>query len=154
MFSFYASAKFKNIACIVNHHYQVFHVPQRFYSVNKSCSIIFQLHTIPDYVSIVYRLTVDTALGKINWCQTGLGNTQGVLVLCIPRSSADIFTHIYWKNIWEPCGDLVIMESVWFWKRYLIFKGDGTNVLSFLNPRQYTVVAINPNTSDLHTQER
>jgi len=43
--------------------------------------------------------------GRINWCQTWLGNTQGVrfsqLALCIPRSSADIFTHIYWKNIWE-----------------------------------------------------
>ena len=35
--------------------------------------------------------------GKIDWCQTWLGNTQGVrfsqLALCIPRSSADIFTH-------------------------------------------------------------
>jgi len=35
--------------------------------------------------------------GEINWCQTWLGNTQGVrfsqLALCIPRSSADIFTH-------------------------------------------------------------
>jgi len=53
--------------------------------------------------------------GKINWCQTWLGNTQGVrfsqLALCILRSSADIFTHLYWKNIWEPHGDRVIMES-------------------------------------------
>ena len=35
--------------------------------------------------------------GEINWCQTWLGNTQGVrfsqLASCIPRSSADIFTH-------------------------------------------------------------
>jgi len=31
----------KDIANIVNHHYPVFHVPWRFYSVNKSCSIIF-----------------------------------------------------------------------------------------------------------------
>jgi len=34
---------------------------------------------------------------EINWCQTWLGNTQGVrfsqLALCKPRSSADIFTH-------------------------------------------------------------
>jgi len=30
-----------HIACIVNHHYDVFHVPWRFYSVNKSCSIVF-----------------------------------------------------------------------------------------------------------------
>jgi len=50
---------------------------------------------------------------KINWCQTWLGNTQGVwfsqLALCIPQSSADIFTHtLYWKNIWEPRGDRVI----------------------------------------------
>ena len=46
-----------HIACIVNHHYHVFHVPRRFYSVNKSCSIVFSLHMIPDYVSIVYRVT-------------------------------------------------------------------------------------------------
>jgi len=36
--------------------------------------------------------------GKINWCQTWLGNTQGVrfshLALCILRLSADIFKHI------------------------------------------------------------
>jgi len=35
--------------------------------------------------------------GKINWCQTWLGNTQGVrfsqLALCILQSSAYIFTH-------------------------------------------------------------
>ena len=44
---FCANAKFKDIACIVNHHYHIFHVPRRFYSVNKSCSTIFQLHMIP-----------------------------------------------------------------------------------------------------------
>ena len=53
-----------------------------------------------------------TPRGKINWCQTWLGNTQGVrfsqLALCIPLSSADIYTG---KNIWEPRGDRVIMES-------------------------------------------
>ena len=54
VFSFCANAKFKDIACIVNHHYHVSHVPRRFYSVNKSCPIVFQLHMIPDYVSIVY----------------------------------------------------------------------------------------------------
>ena len=30
VFSFCADAKFKDIACIVNHHYHVFHVLQRF----------------------------------------------------------------------------------------------------------------------------
>ena len=54
VFSFCANAKFKDIACIVNHHYHVFHVPRRFYSVNKSCLTVFQLHMIPDYISIVY----------------------------------------------------------------------------------------------------
>ena len=54
VFSFCANAKFKVIACIVNHHYHVFLVPQQFYSVNKSCSIVYQLHMITDYVSIVY----------------------------------------------------------------------------------------------------
>ena len=53
---------------------------------------------IPDCVRLVYRVTIDTATGKINGCQTWQGNTPGVrisqIVLCIPRSSADIFTHI------------------------------------------------------------
>ena len=44
VFSFCANAKFKDITCIINHHYQVFQVLRRFYSVNKSCSIVFQLH--------------------------------------------------------------------------------------------------------------
>ena len=54
VFSFCANAKFKDIACIGNHHDHVFHVPWQFYSVNKSCSILFQLHMITDYISIVY----------------------------------------------------------------------------------------------------
>ena len=33
------------------------------------------------------------------------------LALCIPRSSSDISTHLYWRNIWEPRGNRVIMES-------------------------------------------
>jgi len=37
VFSVCANAKFKDIACIVNHHYHIFHVPRQFYSVNKSC---------------------------------------------------------------------------------------------------------------------
>ena len=41
VFSFCAKAKFKDITCIVYHHYHVFHVPRPFYSVNKSCSIVF-----------------------------------------------------------------------------------------------------------------
>jgi len=52
--SFCANAKFKDIACIVIHHYHVFHVPRQFYIVNNSCSIVFQLHMIPDYASILY----------------------------------------------------------------------------------------------------
>ena len=35
MFSFCDNAKFKDIACIVNHHYHLFHVPRRFYSVKQ-----------------------------------------------------------------------------------------------------------------------
>ena len=57
VFSFCANAKFKDIACIVSHHYHVFHVPRWFYSVNKSCSTVFQLHMISDYINIVYRMT-------------------------------------------------------------------------------------------------
>ena len=59
--------------------------------------------------------------GEINWCQTWLGNTQGVrfsqLALCIPRSSADIFTHSilekYLGDAPKPHynGVRVIMES-------------------------------------------
>jgi len=41
--------------------------------------------------------------GKIDWCQTWLGNTQGVrfsqLALCIPQSSADNFTHSILEKI-------------------------------------------------------
>ena len=40
VFSFCA----KDITCIINHHYPVFHVLRRFYSVNKRCSIVSQLH--------------------------------------------------------------------------------------------------------------
>ena len=48
--------------------------------------------------------------GKTNWCQTWLGNTQGVrfsqLALYIPRSSADIFTDSimekYLGATWRP----------------------------------------------------
>ena len=37
VFSVCANAKFKDIACIFNHHYLIFHVPRQFNSVNKSC---------------------------------------------------------------------------------------------------------------------
>ena len=47
--SFWANAKLKDITCIVNHH---FHLPRRFYSVNKGYSIVFQLHMINNFVSI------------------------------------------------------------------------------------------------------
>ena len=63
VFSCCANAKFKDITCIVNHHYHVFHVPWRFYSKSKSCSIVFQLHMITDYVSIVYLVTRWHCLG-------------------------------------------------------------------------------------------
>ena len=49
-FSFCANVKFKDITGIVNYHYHVFHAPQWFYSANKSCSIVFQLYMIPDYM--------------------------------------------------------------------------------------------------------
>jgi len=64
VFSFCANAKFKDIVCIINHHYHVFHVPWQFYSFNKSCSIVFQIHMIPDYVSIVYWVTRWHRLGE------------------------------------------------------------------------------------------
>jgi len=48
---------------------------------------------------------VDTAPGKINWCQIWLGNTQGVRILqlawCIPRLSADIFAHVILETYLE-----------------------------------------------------
>jgi len=53
-----------HIACIVNHHFHVFHVARRFYSVNKCCSSVFQLHMITDYVRIVYRVTRWHRLGE------------------------------------------------------------------------------------------
>ena len=57
---------------------------------------------IPDYVSIVYQVNVDTAPGKINWCQTWLGITLCVrssqIALCLMRSSAYIFTHMGQKK--------------------------------------------------------
>ena len=63
---------------------------------------------------------MDTTPGKIN-CQTWPGNTQRAqfsqFALCIQQyvqgyqSSADTFTHIYWKYIWGPRGDRVIMGA-------------------------------------------
>jgi len=49
---------------VSSHIYNVFHVLRRFYSVNKNCSIVFQLHMITDYVSIVYRVTRWYRLGE------------------------------------------------------------------------------------------
>jgi len=57
LFSFCANARLKDIVVIVNHHYHIFHVPRQFYSVNKSYSIVFQLHMLPGYVRNVYRVT-------------------------------------------------------------------------------------------------
>jgi len=61
VFSFCANAKFKDITYIINHHYHIFHVPRRFYSVNKSCSTIFQLHMIPITLALYIEWPVDTA---------------------------------------------------------------------------------------------
>ena len=65
---------------------------------------------------------IDNTPGKINWCQTWPGSTQGAqfsqCALCIQRyvqgyqSSADIFTHIILEKLWEPLGDCVIMGFV------------------------------------------
>ena len=95
LFSFCANAKYRDIACIVEHHYHVFHVPRRFYSVNKSL-ILFNY----TWSQITCRKLSDPLTppwGRLNWCQTWLRNTQGVwfsqLALCIPQSSAGIFTH-------------------------------------------------------------
>ena len=92
VFSF--CAKFKDIACIVNHHYHVSHVQRQFYIVNKSCSIVCQLHMIPDYVSIIYiEWPVDTASGKINWYQTWLGKytRSTILTACIVYTAIDFW---------------------------------------------------------------
>ena len=99
VFSFCANAKFKDIACIVNHHYHVFHMPRRL----KICKqkLLNRLSITHDPGLRKHCISSDPLTptrGEINWCQTWLGNTQGVrfsqLALCIPRSSADIFTHI------------------------------------------------------------
>jgi len=81
------------------------------YSVNKSCSIIFQLHMLPDYVSIVYWVICWHRLGKMNWCQTWLGNTQEAWIsVCIVHTAIVCwhFHTLYWNNILEPGGDCVI----------------------------------------------
>ena len=99
VFSFCANAKFKDIACIVNHYHHIFLVPWRFYSTNKSCSIVFQLHLITDYVSIAYWVTGGVTPPGGDWLVSNLArNTPGLrfsqLALCIPQLSTDIFTHI------------------------------------------------------------
>ena len=57
---------------------------------------------------------VDTTPGKINWCQTRLGNTQGVgisqFALCNTAIVCWHFHTLYLKNIWEPRCDRIIME--------------------------------------------
>jgi len=113
--SFCAYAKFKDIACIVNHHYHVFHVPRLFYSVNKSCSIVFQLHMIPDYISIVFWVTRWHRLGRDFLVSNLARKNKGSLIFtaCIVYTAIVCwqFHTLYWKNIWEPHWDRVIMES-------------------------------------------
>ena len=56
-----------------------------------------------------------TTPGKINWCQTWPGYTQGVQFSRFVqgyRLSADIFTHIILENIWGSRGNPVIMGFV------------------------------------------
>ena len=57
----------------------------------------------------------DTASGKISWCQTGLEihrENDFHSLHCVYRDRLLTFSHtLYWKNIWEPRGDRVIMES-------------------------------------------
>ena len=71
VFSFCANAKFKDIACIVNHHYHIFHVPRQFYSVNRLS--ITHDPRLRKYCILSDLLTPPR--GEINWCQTCLGNT-------------------------------------------------------------------------------
>ena len=89
-----------------------------------NCLLITHDHPLHKHCLLSDPLTPPR--GKINWCQTWLGITQGVrfsqLALCIPRSSADIFTHIalekYLGAMRRPryngvsvIKDRVIMES-------------------------------------------
>ena len=96
VFSFCANAKFKDITCIITHHYHVFHVLRWFYSVNKSCSI--------NCLSITHEH------------------------LALSRSSADSSHTVYWKNIWEPRRDHIIMEfalyrtALYKWSRSVYHK--------------------------------
>ena len=53
LFSYCANAKFKDIACIVNHHYHVFHVPMAVLFCKQKLLNRLYLHMIPDYVSVV-----------------------------------------------------------------------------------------------------
>ena len=111
---YFLCAKFNDIACIVNHHYHVFHLPRQFYSVNKSCWIVFQLHMIPDYVSIVYLVTRWHHLGKINLGQTRLGNTQWVrfFTACIVYITIVCWRfHTYYTG--KIFGSLTVTELLW-----------------------------------------
>ena len=106
-----------HIAYIVNHHYPatVLFCKQKL----LYCLLITHDHPLRKHCISSDPLTLPQ--GKINWCQTWLGNTQGVrfsqLALCIPRSSADIFTHSilekYLGATRRPLynGVSVIMES-------------------------------------------
>ena len=113
LFSFWANAKFKDITGIVNHHYHVFHMPQLFYSVNNQ--LLNHLLITLDLQLCKHCISSDPLTSKINGCQTWLGNTTGVrfsqLALCIPRSPADIFTHIILEKYLRPRNDHIIMES-------------------------------------------
>ena len=105
-FSFCANAKFKGIASIVNHHYNVFHVPRRFYSVNKSCSIVLITHDPRLRKHCISSDPLTTPRGKINLSvKLARKYTESTLLaLCIE------FLHIvFWESIWELCKDHVIM---------------------------------------------
>ena len=69
VFSFCANAKFKDIACLFNHHYHVVHVLLNLLSITHDPRL--RKHCISSD-------PLTSPRGEINWCQTWLGNTQGV----------------------------------------------------------------------------
>ena len=91
-------------------------MPRRFYSVNNR---LFITHDHPLRKHCISSDPLTLPQGKINWCQTWLGITQGVrfsqLALCIPLSSADIFTHytgkIFGSHAETGYGDLSVYNN-------------------------------------------
>ena len=91
---------------------------------NTSCSIIFQLHMIPDYVSLAYRVTY--------WHHPLASKYTGstIFTVCIVYTSVcsrlltvcwHFHTYINGKTILETRGDRVIMGLCQIGPRYLSF---------------------------------